>query len=77
MATRSDKSYDGVFTFYLSRINSAPNYGWKQGDQINRMVFSCALNDTFLTDSEFAIILNKCWDQHKHFMEEMRNEGWK
>ena len=77
MMDRSDVSYDGVYSFYLGRIEACQNYGWNQGDQINSMIFNCAVYDTLLTDAEYAVILNKCWDNHTRFMEEMRNDGWK
>ena len=72
---RSQFHYDGVFEFYLSRIEACPNYGARSGDEINQYIMACALNDSFLTDGEYGIILNKCYDQHNKFMEEKRNAG--
>lgn len=69
-------SYDGVFKFYQDRINSTRNYGLKAGDEILLLIRRCAFNDSFLTTSEFDIIINLCNDMHNKLMEDNYNAGW-
>ena len=74
--SRSQYSHEGVLPFYLSRIEACKEYGAVSGDEMNMTIMRCAFHDSFLTDSEYAIILNKCWEQHTKFMEDMRDEGF-
>lgn len=69
-------SYDGVYSFYVSRIESARNYGLFSGDQILDTVRRCAFWDSFLTSSEYQSIINLCDEMHKKLMEDNYNAGW-
>lgn len=72
----SEKSFDGVYDFYVNRIESSRNYGLFSGDQILDTVRRCAFWDSFLTKSEYVSIINLCDDMHKKLMEDNYNEGW-
>ena len=74
--SRSDVSMEGVYTFYLGRIESARNYGLS-GDGILDLVRRCAFWDSFLTNEEFNSIIILCAETHKKIMEDNRNEMWK
>lgn len=67
---------NGVFDFYRSRIESAPNYGFKSGHEIIKTVCRTAFWDSFLTPEEFnsiIILAEKC---HIKMMEDNYNAGW-
>ena len=70
-------SYDGVYSFYVSRIESARNYGLFSGDQILDTVRRCAFWDSFLTSQEFDSIIKQCDNMHKKLLEDNFNEQWK
>jgi len=69
-------SYEGVYDFYIGRINSARNYGLA-GDAILVTVWRCAFWDSFLTEEESANIINMCQKMHEKIMEDNYNETWK
>ena len=69
-------SYDGVFEFYRSRVNSAPNYGFKAGHEIIAVILRTALRDTLLTNDEYISIINLCDQAHIKMMEDNYNAGW-
>ena len=69
-------SYDGVYEFYIGRINSARSYGLS-GDAIIDTVRRCSFHDSFLTREEFINIINMCDEMHKKIMEDNYNETWK
>lgn len=71
-----EKSNQGVFEFYRSRIESAPHYGFVAGHDIIRTVCRCAFNDSTLTLSEFDSIINLCKRAHIKMMEDNYNAGW-
>ena len=73
---KSTISYEGVFSFYKVRIESAPNYGLR-GDEILKVVLRCALRDSFLTDDEYNIIINMCQLAHQKILENNWKETWK
>lgn len=75
MSERSEVSYDGVYAFYVGRINSSRNYGLS-GDGILDLVRRCAFWDSFLTLEEFNSIIILCADMHKKIMEDNYNAGW-
>ena len=73
---KSSIFYEGVFTFYKGRIESAPNYGLR-GDEILKVVLRCALRDSFLTDDEYMTIINLCQLAHQRILENNWKETWK
>ena len=73
---KSDRSYEGVHAFYVSRINASRNYGLTAGDEILRVIVRTAFWDSMLTMDEFASIINLCSDMHKKLMEDNYNAGW-
>ena len=73
---KSETSFDGVYDFYVNRIESSRNYGLFSGDQILDTVRRCAFWDSFLTKQEYVSIINLCDDMHKKLMEDNYNEGW-
>ena len=74
---KSKQSREGVFTFYQSRIQSAPNYGFKSGHEILNIILRCAFWDSFLTDDEYQTIINLCQKAHIKMMEQNWKETWK
>ena len=68
-------SHDGVYDFYVGRINSARSYGLS-GDAILDVVHRCAFWDSFLTEDEYANIIKMCYEMHKKIMEDNYNAGW-
>jgi len=69
-------SREGVYDFYVGRIESARSYGLA-GDAILDTVQRCAFWDSFLTEGEYANIINRCIEMHKKIMEDNYNETWK
>ena len=65
-----------MFDFYASRIESAPNYGFRSGHEILACVGRTALNDSCLTLAEFEQIMNLLEAAHIKMMEDNYNEGW-
>ena len=74
---KSTRSHEGVFTFYQSRIQSAPNYGFKSGHEILNVIVRCAFWDSFLTEDEYKSIINLCERAHVQMMEQNWKETWK
>ena len=68
-------SCEGVYDFYVGRINSARSYGLS-GDAILDAVHRCAFWDSFLTEEESANIIKMCLEMHKKIMEDNYNAGW-
>ena len=66
-----------LFDFYKGRIESAPNYGFKSGHDILKLVCRTAFHDSLLTDDEFNNIMNLCENAHIKMMEDNYNAGWK
>ena len=73
---KSETSYDGVYDFYVSRINASRNYGLTSGDEILRVIMRTAFWDSMLTLKEFDSIINLCGEMHKKLMEDNFNAGW-
>ena len=73
---KSDRSYEGVYTFYVSRINASRNYGLASGDEILRVIVRTAFWDSMLTLDEFDSIITLCSERHKKLMEDNYNAGW-
>ena len=65
-----------IFDFYRSRIESAPNYGFKSGHEILTTVTHCAFCDSTLTLDEFNSIINLSEHAHIKMMEDNYNAGW-
>ena len=74
---KSHVSHEGVFTFYKGRIESAPNYGLKSGDEILHVIMRCAFWDSFLTNDEYMTIINLCQLAHQKILENNWKETWK
>ena len=72
-----EHSYEGVYDFYVERINATRNYGLVAGDPILHLISRCAFWDSFLTKQEFNSIIILCDEMHKKLMEDNYNEGWK
>ena len=72
----SNISHEGVYDFYVGRINASRKYGLFSGDQILDTIRRCAFWDSFLTSSEYNSIINLCNDMHKKLMEDNYNAGW-
>lgn len=70
-------SYEGVFDFYVDRINACPKYGFTSGHEILHVIMRNAFNDSLLTLKEFDSIINLCTDAHIKMMEDNYNEQWK
>ena len=70
-------SYEGVFEFYCSRIDSAPKYGFKAGHELINIIMRTAYWDSFLTMAEYKTIINLCEEAHIKMMEDNYNAGWK
>ena len=68
----SDKLYD----FYRGRVESAPHYGLKAGQEILSTVTRCAFWDSLLTVEEFNSIIISVEKCHIKMMEENYNAGW-
>ncbi len=68
--------YEGVYEFYIGRINSARSYGLA-GDAIVDTVRRCSFRDSLLTRDEFINIIKKCDEMHKKILEDNYNENWK
>lgn len=68
-------SYEGVYEFYVGRINSARSYGLA-GDTILDTVHRCAFWDSMLTESEANNIIKQCYEMHKKIIEDNYNEKW-
>jgi hypothetical protein len=69
-------SYEGVYDFYIGRVNSARSYGLA-GDAILDIVRRCAFWDSMLTESEANNIINLCNEMHNKILEDNYNETWK
>ena len=69
-------SREGVFDFYMGRIESAHLYGFKSGHEILKTVTRCAFWDSFLTPDEFNSIIILAEQAHIKMMEENYNAGW-
>ena len=74
--SKSNQSHEGVFSFYQSRIQSAPYYGFKSGHEILITILRTAFWDSALTQDEFIIIMNLCENAHIQMMEDNYNAGW-
>lgn len=70
------QSHEGVFDFYKGRIDSAPNYGLKSGDEILHVILRCAFWDSFLTNEEYMTIINLCQLAHQKILENNWKESW-
>ena len=64
-----------IFSFYRSRIDSAPNYGFISGHEILKTIIRCAFWDSYLTSEEFNTIIILCDKAHIKIMEDNYNEG--
>ena len=71
-----EHSYEGVFDFYVDRINACRNYGLKAGDEILHVITRTAFRDSMLTDSEFNSIMILAEKAHIKMMEDNYNAGW-
>ena len=69
-------SYDGVYDFYMDRINACPLYGFKSGHEILTTITRCAFRDSMLTDDEFNTIIKEAEKCHIKMMEDNYNAGW-
>jgi len=69
-------SKNGAYQFYRSRIESAPNYGFRSGHEILKVVCRTAYHDSWLTTDEFSSIINLCEQAHIKMMEDNYNAGW-
>lgn len=69
-------SYEGIYEFYVERINACPNYGFTSGHELLKTITRCAFNDSMLTDSEFNSIINLAELCHIKMMEDNYNAGW-
>ena len=67
---------NGLYKFYVGRILSAPNYGFKSGHEILKVVCRTAFHDSWLTPQEFSSIINLCRRAHIKMMEDNYNAGW-
>lgn len=68
-----------VYDFYRGRIQACPCYGFKSGEELLKVVHSCAYfsaNSGELTPVEFRSIINLCQQAHIKMMEDNYNEGW-
>ena len=65
-----------LFQFYSERINACPNYGFKSGHEILKVVIRTSYWNSALTDDEFITIMNLCELMHKKMMEDNYNAGW-
>ena len=63
-------------SFYLSRINSAPDYGFNAGHEILATVIRAAHYDPGLTEEQYNRIINSAKVAHIIMMEENYNAGW-
>ena len=68
--------YEGVYDFYLERINATRNYGLIAGDEILKTITRSAFWDSMLTLDEFNNIIDLCDEMHKKLMEDNYNAGW-
>ena len=66
----------GVYDFYIDRIKACPNYGFTSGHELLQLILRTALNDSFLTDSEFDNIMKEADHCHIKMMEDNYNAGW-
>ena len=69
-------SHEGVYDFYVGRIESARFYGLFAGDKILDVVRSLAFWDSFLTEDESANIIKMCNEMHNKMLEDHYNAGW-
>lgn len=69
--------FDGVYDFYVNRIEACRNYGLFSGDGILKTITRSAFWDSMLTTEEFNSIVKMCDEMHKKLMEDNYNEGWK
>ena len=69
-------SYEGVYDFYVGRLNQCPNYGFVGGHEMLATITRCAFNDSFLTLEEFNSIINLAEKVHIKLMEDNYNAGW-
>ena len=69
--------FDGVYEFYVNRIEACRNYGLFSGDGILNTITRSAFLDSMLTTEEFNSIVNMCDEMHKKLMEDNYNEQWK
>lgn len=72
----SENSYEGVYDFYVDRLNACINYGFKSGEEILHVIRRCAFWDSMLTKDEFISIMNLCESTHIKLMEANYNAGW-
>lgn len=72
----STTSYDGIYQFYVDRVNACPHYGFSSGHELLKVITRCAFHDSMLTDSEFNSIINLAELCHIKMMEDNYNEGW-
>ena len=69
--------YDGVYEFYMDRIESCPSYGFKSGHQILDVILRCAGAEKMLTVEEYNSIIKQAELCHIKMLEENYNDGWK
>lgn len=71
-----EKSYDGVHSFYIDRINRAMTGNFQQRMDWLAMIGRVAMMDSFLTMDEYTDILNRLNKAHQKVMEDNYNAGW-
>ena len=69
-------SYEGVYDFYMGRLEACPLYGFKAGHEILDLVLRCVERDPMLTDDEYNSIIKEATICHIKMMEDNYNEGW-
>ena len=70
-------SHEGVYDFYVDRINACPKYGFTSGHEILHVILRTAFNDSLLSHAEFDSIINLAEKCHIKMMEDNYNEQWK
>lgn len=71
-----EKSYEGVHSFYVDRINRAMSGNFQQRMDWLAMIGRVAMMDSFLTMDEYTDILNRLNKAHQKAMEDNYNAGW-
>ena len=65
-----------LFKFYMGRIESCSNYGFKSGSDILVVIERTAFWDSFLTEQEYHNIIILCDRARKKLLEDNYNAGW-
>ena len=65
-----------MLEFYVYRILSCPDYGFRAGHEILDLVMRCAANDSRLSEHDWKVIIELVEGAHIYMMEDNYNGNW-